>query len=49
MITFMDGDMAKEVYNKSPWYVMNKLISLQFWNPKVSVFEVDYSKVQFWV
>lgn len=38
-----------EVMKKSPWFIMNHLIDLQFWTPEASVFEIDYSRVSSWV
>lgn len=40
---------TQEVLRRGPWYIMNHLISLQYWIPEVSVYEVDYSRVSFWV
>lgn len=33
----------KEVMAKTPWYVMNHLLSLQFWLPEVSPYELDFN------
>lgn len=49
MFTFTDKKDAEEVMRKGPWFVMNHLLSLQCWFPEASVFEIDFSKVVFWV
>lgn len=49
LFSFNNKEDALEVLNKTPWYVMNKLISLQFWNSQMSMKEIIFSRVQFWV
>lgn len=49
LFTFNSQEEAQQIFCKAPWYVMNKLISLQFWNPQVAMREIDFSYVQFWV
>lgn len=49
LFTFNRREEALQVYNKSPWYAMNKLVSLQIWNPHIAMYEVDFKKVSFWV
>lgn len=49
LFTFKDMKETQEVLRRGPWYIMNHLISLQYWIPEVSVYEVDYSRVSFWV
>lgn len=49
MFTFKDKKEPQEVLRRGPWYIMNHLISLQYWILEVSAYEVDYSGVSFWV
>lgn len=51
MLTFTFSEMkeALEVIRKGPWYVMNNLVSLQFWIPDASAFELDFSLISFWI
>lgn len=49
MFTFKEKKDAVEVMKKGPWFVMNHLLSLQYWVPEASVHEIDFSKVSFWV
>lgn len=49
MFIFLDIEEAQGVIRKGPWYVMNKLISLQQWTSQAVMKEIDFSKVQFWV
>lgn len=34
---------------RSPWYVMNHLLSLQFWLPEVSPYELDFNFNSLWI
>lgn len=49
LFTFQDGREAKEVIRRGPWYVMNHVVSLQYWIPEASVYEIDFARVSFWV
>lgn len=49
LFTFNKREEAQEVFNKTPWYVMNRLISLQRWNIRESMEEINFNRVQFWV
>lgn len=49
MFTFKDKKETQDVLRRGPWYIMNHLISLQYWIPEVCTHEVDYSGVSFWV
>lgn len=49
LFCFKKEEDAKEVMLKSPWYVMNHLLCLQYWLPKVSVAELDFDRNPFWV
>lgn len=40
---------SKEVMMKSLWYVMNHLLSLQFWLLEVSPYELDLTFCSFWI
>lgn len=49
LFTFKSKVEADEVLKKGPWYVMNKLISLQSWSPQAIMGEIDFSGVQLWI
>lgn len=49
LFTFNKEEESQRIFAKAPWFVMNKLISLQRWNAHVSMNELRYNKVQFWV
>ncbi|KAJ1417128.1 hypothetical protein SESBI_16815 [Sesbania bispinosa] len=49
MFTFQDKRKAKVVMAKGLWNVMGHLISLQYWVPQASVYEINYDLVSFWV
>lgn len=49
MFTFEDKKEAMEVIRKGHWYVMNNLVSFQYWIPNISAYELDYAMVSFWV
>lgn len=49
LFSFNSEEEILTILNKTPWYVMNKLISLQRWNSQVSLKEIVFNKVQFWV
>lgn len=49
MFTFKNKMETQEILRRGPWYIMNHLISLQYWIPEVSAYEVDYTGVSFWV
>lgn len=49
LFSFASEAHAKEVMVKSPWYVMNHLLSLQFWLPEVSPYEMDFNYNSFWI
>lgn len=49
LFTFNSKEEAMEVFHKSPWYVMNKLMSLQEWVPHISLTEINFSRVNFWI
>lgn len=34
---------------KTPWYVMNRLLSLQYWIPEVSPLELVFDINPFWI
>ncbi|KAJ1425942.1 Zinc knuckle CX2CX4HX4C [Sesbania bispinosa] len=40
---------ARRVLEEGPWFVIGHLLSLQNWLPEVSVYEVNYDLVGFWV
>lgn len=45
MFTFDEVEDARSVISKGPWYVMNKIVSIQQWNPSMTLQEIDFSKV----
>lgn len=49
LFTFNNKEKAMEILNKTPWYVMSKLISLQIWCPHVAMNEIDFSRAMLWV
>lgn len=49
LFSFNSKEEAVAVLNKSPWYVMNKLVSLQSWEHRIAIHEIDFAMVQFWV
>lgn len=49
MFTFPSKDIAQNVLLKSPWVVMNNILSLQQWNPEIAVTEIDFHKIPIWV
>ncbi|KAJ1407196.1 Endonuclease/exonuclease/phosphatase superfamily [Sesbania bispinosa] len=46
---FLDKKKARSIMKKGPWNVMGHLVSLQYWIPEVSVYEINYDLVSFWV
>lgn len=49
LFTFQRKEDMEDVLRKGPWYVMNKLVSLQYWTTQAIMKEIDFSRVQFWV
>lgn len=49
LLSFAEQAHAREVYLKEPWYVMNHLLCLQFWIPKASTVELDFTTNPFWI
>lgn len=49
LFAFSKEEECKEIMDRAPWFVMNKLISLQRWNSQVSMYEMNFNQVQFWV
>lgn len=49
MFTFPSEEATKRVMLKSPWSVMNYMLSLQQWDPDIAVTEVDFNKIPIWV
>lgn len=39
----------QEVKRKGPWFILNRMISLQEWKHDGAVLEIDFSWVPFWV
>lgn len=49
LFSFSSEEHTKEVMRRSPWYVMNHLLSLQLWLPEVSPYELDFNYNSFWI
>lgn len=49
LFTFKDDSTTVDIMRKGPWFIMNQLLNIQRWIPEASVFEVDFSRVPFWV
>lgn len=49
LFTFTNREDAQVVLDKTPWYVMNKLINLQWWDPQITMNELDFNRAQFLV
>lgn len=49
MFTFQEEKEAERILNSVPWSVMSHLMSTQVWDPQISVYEIDFNKVTFWV
>lgn len=47
MFSFKTVQDAQEVLKRSPWFIMNHLLSLQYWIPEVAVYEIEFSLVPF--
>lgn len=48
LFTFKEDLHARDVMKKAPWYVMNHLLSLQYWIPEDAIVELDFS-LPFWI
>lgn len=49
LFSFSDETHVKDVMLKSLWYIMNYLLSLQFWLAEVSPYELDFNFISFWI
>lgn len=49
MFIFKTEEEAMAVLIKGPWYVMNKLVSLQRWTSQAIIQEMNFFQVQFWI
>lgn len=49
LLTFKEELHVKDVIKKAPWYVMNHLVSLQYWVPEAAIAELDFSHNPFWI
>lgn len=49
MFTFPSEKVVQDIMSKSPWAVMNNILSLQKWNPDAAAAEIDFSHVPIWV
>ncbi|KAJ1382553.1 hypothetical protein SESBI_44158 [Sesbania bispinosa] len=44
-----DKSFVQEVIQRGPWFVMGNIVSLQSWLPHASVYELDFTKISFWI
>lgn len=49
MFTFENSNGARDILKKSPWFFINHLLSLQYWIPEATMYEIEFSMVPFWV
>ncbi|KAJ1385160.1 Zinc knuckle CX2CX4HX4C [Sesbania bispinosa] len=49
LFTFSQKKEAKEILDKGPWFVMGRILSLQFWAPQISAYELNFDRIPFWV
>ena len=49
MFNFTYEETLKRIMDKSPWNVIGHLLSLQWWIPWSSIFEVSCDLVPFWI
>lgn len=49
LFSFTSEDHTKDVMRRASWFVMNHLLSLQFWLPEVSLYELDFDYNSFWI
>lgn len=49
LFTFPSEEIIKNIMARSPWAVMNYIMSLQRWSPEVAVAEINFNKVPIWV
>lgn len=48
LFTFSDANLATRILAEGPWNIMGNLLSLQFWDPQISMAEVHFNLVPFW-
>lgn len=49
LFTFKEEETTKRVYEEGPWNVMGNMLSLQQWAPKLSVLEIRFNVMAFWI
>nr|XP_017257879.1 PREDICTED: uncharacterized protein At4g02000-like [Daucus carota subsp. sativus] len=49
LFSFATKEDRDKILADSPWSVMGNLLALVLWNPDLSLAEIDFSSVQFWV
>lgn len=49
LFCFSTKEDRDKIIEESPWSVMGNLLALVYWNPNLSLAEIDFSYVQFWV
>lgn len=47
--TFSDEIQAKRIMEGAPWHILGNLFSLQHWAPQISIFEINFDLVPYWV
>ncbi|KAJ1422118.1 hypothetical protein SESBI_13245 [Sesbania bispinosa] len=48
LFSFTKQKEVMQILPKGPWYVMGHLLSLQFWVPEATLYEVNFDRVSFW-
>ncbi|RYQ82410.1 uncharacterized protein LOC107619984 [Arachis ipaensis] len=49
IFNFSNQEDAKRIYNDGPWRVLGHMLSLQWWRPEVSKYEVNYDLLHIWI
>ncbi|XP_057454738.1 uncharacterized protein LOC130746201 [Lotus japonicus] len=49
LFTFQEESTAQYILKEGPWSVMGNLLSLQLWAPQMTIFEVRFHRIPFWV
>lgn len=49
LFTFEEESMAIRVYDEGPWNIVGNMLSLQQWVPELSIFEVKFNLIAFWI
>ncbi|XP_057426455.1 uncharacterized protein LOC130719873 [Lotus japonicus] len=49
IFTFQEQSTARKVLKEGPWSIMGNLLSLQLWAPQMTIYEVRFHRISFWV